>query len=240
LLRTLGYRVLSDINAISVVMPTALIGCVLLTSRSSSNKSLRARGESPGIGKPELVRRVEWLAGHIRAQGGRVSHFGGLPTSTVVERGLEVLGPKLVRIQRDLAEETYHVVDAFQLSFYRNMTIHLFISQALVCAACYANVVDNTGNDDDDHSNKQKISFQDLKKRVHFYLNFSEASLSSQWQDSWQTWTTHSPGWRKTMSCKFHTSLNNQTPSSPPPGRTRKTQSPPKPPTAAATPAQSS
>jgi glycerol-3-phosphate O-acyltransferase len=33
LLRTLGYKVLSDINAVSVVMPTALIGTVLLTLR---------------------------------------------------------------------------------------------------------------------------------------------------------------------------------------------------------------
>lgn len=38
LLRTMGYKILSDINAVSVVMPTALIGTVLLT--------LRGRGES--------------------------------------------------------------------------------------------------------------------------------------------------------------------------------------------------
>ena len=37
LLRTMGYKILSDINAVSVVMPTALIGTVLLT--------LRGRGE---------------------------------------------------------------------------------------------------------------------------------------------------------------------------------------------------
>ncbi|KAL8955995.1 MAG: hypothetical protein Q9183_006456 [Haloplaca sp. 2 TL-2023] len=42
ILRTLGYKVLSDINAVSVVMPTALIGTVLLT--------LRGRG----VGKSEL------------------------------------------------------------------------------------------------------------------------------------------------------------------------------------------
>lgn len=98
LLRTLGYKVLADINTVSVVMPTALIGTILLT--------LRGRG----VGKTELIRRVEWLGDRVRAQGGRVAHFGG-PTSTIVERGLDVLGPKLVGVQDDVAEETYYAVD---------------------------------------------------------------------------------------------------------------------------------
>ncbi len=99
LLRTLGYRVLSDINAVSVVMPTALIGTVLLT--------LRGRG----VGKAELVRRVEWLSERVCAQGGRVAHFAGVPTDVVVERGLEVLGPQLVGLVPGLVEETYYAVD---------------------------------------------------------------------------------------------------------------------------------
>ena len=45
ILRTLGYRVLSDINNVSVMMPTALVGTVLLT--------LRGRGEGKrGVGPP--------------------------------------------------------------------------------------------------------------------------------------------------------------------------------------------
>lgn len=127
LLRTLGYRVLSDINDVAVIMPTALIGTILLT--------LRGRG----VGKTELIRRVEWLSDRVRARGGRVAHFGG-PTASIVERGLDVLGPKLVGMQRDVAEETYYAVDRFQLSFYRNMTIHLFISEALVSASIYTRI----------------------------------------------------------------------------------------------------
>lgn len=146
LLRTLGYKVLADINSISVVMPTALIGCILLT-----------RPGNAGIGKRELVRRVDWLANHIRSHGGRVPHFAGLSTSAIVERGVEVLGPKLIRVRRELAEETYTVVDAFQLSFYRNMTIHLFVSQAIVCAACYMSM-----------RQEQGIAFDVLKRRVSF------------------------------------------------------------------------
>jgi glycerol-3-phosphate O-acyltransferase len=128
LLRTLGYRVLSDINEVSVVMPTALIGTILLT--------LRGRG----VGKEELVRRVEWLTRQVRARGGRVAHFGNAPPSEIVERGLEVLGKDLVGVVEGLPEPTYYAVDRFQLSFYRNMTIHLFVSEAIVSAAMYTRV----------------------------------------------------------------------------------------------------
>ncbi|KAL8997975.1 MAG: hypothetical protein Q9169_002897 [Polycauliona sp. 2 TL-2023] len=150
LLRTLGYRVLSDINAVSVVMPTALIGTVLLT--------LRGRG----VGKSELIRRVEWLSARVRAKGGRVAHFAGAPTSTIIERGLDVLGPGLVGTIDDLPETTYYAVDRFQLSFYRNMTIHLFISEALVCAAMYTKVKQGGGPDN------QRISFDELYEQVGF------------------------------------------------------------------------
>lgn len=105
LLRTMGYKVLSDINDVSVVMPTALIGTVLLT--------LRGRG----VGKSELLRRIEWLTARVGAKGGRVAHFGNAPLSDVVERGLDVLGKDLVGVVQGLAEPTYYAVDRFQLSF---------------------------------------------------------------------------------------------------------------------------
>ncbi|GMF70612.1 unnamed protein product [Aspergillus oryzae] len=127
ILRTLGYRVLSEINDVSVMMPTALVGTVLLT--------LRGRG----VGKAELVRRVEWLCERVRMKGGRVAHFYRYPTDVVVDRALEVLGSKLVGVVSGLAEPTYYAVDRFQLSFYRNMTIHLFITEALVSTAIIVN-----------------------------------------------------------------------------------------------------
>ncbi|KAK5165346.1 hypothetical protein LTR04_001268, partial [Oleoguttula sp. CCFEE 6159] len=150
LLTTLGYKVLSDINAVSVVMPTALIGTVLLT--------LRGRG----VGKAELVRRVEWLSERVRSQGGRVAHFAGVPTEVVVERGLEVLGPALVGLVNGLPEDTYYAVDRFQLSFYRNMTIHLFISQALVSASMYMKIKQGGGPE------HQRISYKQLHDQVYF------------------------------------------------------------------------
>jgi glycerol-3-phosphate O-acyltransferase len=150
LLRTMGYKVLSDINAVSVVMPTALIGTVLLT--------LRGRG----VGMAELVRRVEWLSERVRAKGGRVAHFGTTQTSVVIERGLEVLGKDLVGVVEGLAEKTFFAVDRFQLSFYRNMTIHLFIAEALVSASMYIRVKQGGGPD------VQRISYEELRTQVLF------------------------------------------------------------------------
>ncbi|KAF6808207.1 Dihydroxyacetone phosphate acyltransferase [Colletotrichum sojae] len=150
LLRILGYKVLSDINDVSVVMPTALIGTVLLT--------LRGRG----VGKTELERRVVWLTNRVRAKGGRVAHSGNAPLSDIIERGLEVLGKDLVGVVTDLPEPTYYAVDRFQLSFYRNMTIHLFISEAIVSAAMYMKVKQGGG------PTMQDISFQELQRQIQF------------------------------------------------------------------------
>ncbi|KAI1497868.1 acyltransferase [Biscogniauxia marginata] len=150
ILRTMGYKVLSDINDVSVVMPTALIGTVLLT--------LRGRG----VGLAELMRRLEWLIARVGAKGGRVAHFGNAPLSDVVGRGLEVLGKDLVGVVQGLAEPTYYAVDRFQLSFYRNMTIHLFISEALVSASMYTRVKQGGGRA------HQEISFTALRDQVLF------------------------------------------------------------------------
>lgn len=155
ILRTLGYRVLSDINDVSVMMPTALVGTVLLT--------LRGRG----VGKGELVRRLNWLCEHVRIKGGRVAHFYRLPTDMVVDRALEVLGPQLVGEIPGLVEPTYFAVDRFQLSFYRNMTIHLFITEALVSAAMYIRIKQGGG------PANQRISYEDLLGQVSFLSQVS-------------------------------------------------------------------
>ncbi|QDS73408.1 hypothetical protein FKW77_008222 [Venturia effusa] len=150
LLRTMGYKVLSDINSVSVVMPSALVGTVLLT--------LRGRG----VGKAELVRRVDWLRERVISRGGRVAHFAGLETVVVVERALDVLGGALVGCVQGLPEDTFYAVDRFQLSFYRNMTIHLFILEALLCAALYSKV--KLGGD----TKFQKMTYPELRAEVLF------------------------------------------------------------------------
>jgi glycerol-3-phosphate O-acyltransferase len=148
--RTLGYRVLGQINDVSVIMPTALVGTILLT--------LRGRG----VGIPELVRRVEWLAHRIRAKGGRVAHLHGRNLEDVVLRALDVLGKNLAREVQDLLQPTYFAEDRFQLSYYRNMTIHLFITEALVCAAMYTRIKQGGG------PSIQDIDYQELRAQVLF------------------------------------------------------------------------
>lgn len=159
ILTTLGYKVLKDINDASVVMPTSLVGTVLLT--------LRGRG----VGKSELVRRVDWLTARVRAAGGAVADFGTASTETVVERALEVLGPKLVGKVDGLPEETYYAEDRFQLSFYRNMTIHLFISQALVCCGVYTRV--KLGGE----APSQRIEYGELAEYVRFLSQLFRAEF---------------------------------------------------------------
>ena len=73
-LHSLGYKILNDINAVTVIMPGALIGTVILT--------LRGRG----VGRRELIRRVEWLRDRIIAKGGRVAEFGNRTTGEIVDR----------------------------------------------------------------------------------------------------------------------------------------------------------
>lgn len=161
ILRTFGYKVLSQINAVSVMMPTALVGTVLLT--------LRGRG----VGKSELVRRVDWLCRRVIAKGGRVAHFYRSPTEVVVERAIEVMGPQLVGEVTGLAEPTYYAVDRFQLSFYRNMTIHLFITEALVCAGMYTTIKQGGSK------TEQRVAYDALLGQVSFLSQvcFSFAAL---------------------------------------------------------------
>lgn len=198
ILRTLGYRVLSEINDVSVMMPTALVGTVLLT--------LRGRG----VGKAELVRRLDWLCERVRAKGGRVAHFYRSPTEMVVDRALEVMGPKLVGVISGLVEPTYYAVDRFQLSFYRNMTIHLFITEALVSVAMYTKIKQGGG------PANQRIAYDALKNQVSFlsqaclftrelfiwmYLMVCSSSVASSFSrlKVWPlTWKTPCVAWRQT------------------------------------------
>ncbi|KAK4617756.1 Glycerol-3-phosphate acyltransferase [Fulvia fulva] len=157
LLTTFGYKVLSEINDVSVVMPTALVGTVLLTLAGRS------------VGRSELIRRVEWLSLRVRAAGGRVAHFAESAIEGVIDKALDVLGPNMVGriIENGAPEEMYYAEDRFQLSFYRNMTIHLFISQALVCAAMYTRV----------KIGEERMSYQELFDYTYFLSQLFRAEF---------------------------------------------------------------
>ncbi|KAG0299366.1 hypothetical protein BGZ98_010111, partial [Dissophora globulifera] len=149
LLKALGYKVLADINSVSVVMPTALVGTVILT--------LRGRG----VGRNELIRRVEWLKREILSKGGRVANFSGMETGEVVDRALGVL-KDLVALQKNLLEPVFYAVKRFELSFYRNQLIHLFVHEAIVAVTMYTRIKIGGAK------STQQISHVDLLNEVTF------------------------------------------------------------------------
>jgi glycerol-3-phosphate O-acyltransferase len=148
-LSSLGYKVLNDINAVTVIMPGALIGTVILT--------LRGRG----VGRTELIRRVDWLRRRIHAKGGRVADFGSLSTGAIVDRALSVLRDLIGEI-RGLAEPTFFARDRFQLSFYRNQVIHLFVPESIISVALYTKIKQGGGRAN------QRIMYEELWGQCEF------------------------------------------------------------------------
>ncbi|KAL0095889.1 acyltransferase [Phycomyces blakesleeanus] len=151
LLKSLGYRVLADINSIAVVMPSALIGTVILT--------LRGRG----VGKSELIRRVDWLTKVITDKGGHVAESHGMSTSQIVDRALTI-HKDLVgeRKGKDILEPTFYGINPFELSYYRNQVIHMFVEEAIACVSLYTVVKFGGGKE------LQKMRYDDLLAEISF------------------------------------------------------------------------
>mmetsp|Transcript_42417 Transcript_42417/g.88626 ORF Transcript_42417/g.88626 Transcript_42417/m.88626 type:complete len:749 (+) Transcript_42417:41-2287(+) len=129
LLKALAYHVLEEINRVSSVTPTALVGTVLLCTLGR------------GIGRRALINKVDWLRGEVVRSGGHMSRFYDFPgelTAEVVDSALTVLG-KLVQTFTGLVEPVYCVAPGmhFELSYYRNMCVHVFIHQAIVTAVLH-------------------------------------------------------------------------------------------------------
>lgn len=108
-------------NAISPIMPAALVGTVILT--------LRGRG----VGRTELIRRVEWLTRMIHAKKGPVVEVPEISTEELVDRAISI-HPDLIGMQKDkdILEPTFYGIDRFELSYYRNQVIHLFIDEGII------------------------------------------------------------------------------------------------------------
>ncbi|KAG1520109.1 hypothetical protein G6F52_007976 [Rhizopus delemar] len=151
LLKSLGYRVLADINSIAVVMPSALVGTVILT--------LRGRG----VGRSELIRRVDWLRKVIQDKGGHVSEFYGMSTGSIVDRTVSIHKDLIgERKGKDIVEPTFYPISPFELSYYRNQVIHLFVEEAIVCAALYSVIKKGGGKP------LQRMKYNDLFSEISF------------------------------------------------------------------------
>lgn len=149
LLKALGFRVLSDINELSVIMPSALVGTVMLT--------LRGRG----IGRAALMDGVYQLREMISRKGYEVASFGMGNIEAVVDRALgDMKG--LIRERTELLERTYEPVKEFELSFYRNQIMHIFVHESLVCVSLYLYVKHGGAESD------QVMSYEELYKACAF------------------------------------------------------------------------
>eukprot|EP00931_Biecheleriopsis_adriatica_P103257 TRINITY_DN78116_c0_g1_i1.p1 TRINITY_DN78116_c0_g1~~TRINITY_DN78116_c0_g1_i1.p1 ORF type:complete len:751 (+),score=121.99 TRINITY_DN78116_c0_g1_i1:267-2255(+) len=129
LLKALAYHVLEEINRVSSVTPSALVGTVLLCSNGR------------GVGRAELVRKVDWLRKEVVRSGGHMSRFFDFPgelTGEVVDYALAALG-SLVQTFTGLVEPVYSVFPGrhFELSYYRNMLVHVFIHQSIIAAVLH-------------------------------------------------------------------------------------------------------
>lgn len=63
---------------------------------------------------------------------------------------------------KDIVEPTFYPIAAFELSYYRNQVIHLFVEEAIVCAALYSVVKKGGGKP------LQRMQYADLLDEISF------------------------------------------------------------------------
>lgn len=148
LTQVLAYSILYKINKVSVTLPTAIVVSVLLTHRGR------------GISRRDLITKFEWLREEIKKRGGKVATpdtpFAN--TGQLIDTALVVLG-NLVTKQKNVLEPILTPSKRFELSYYRNQILHLFMNEGLIACALYSRVHLSS-----DHA----VLFQDLLRDVTF------------------------------------------------------------------------
>eukprot|EP01059_Diplonema_ambulator_P019110 TRINITY_DN3191_c0_g1_i1.p1 TRINITY_DN3191_c0_g1~~TRINITY_DN3191_c0_g1_i1.p1 ORF type:complete len:729 (+),score=299.91 TRINITY_DN3191_c0_g1_i1:44-2188(+) len=124
LYKSAAYRVMDDINRISTITPSSIVGTVLLTTRGR------------GVGREELFKKVLWLKEEIEKAGADVSWPKGVPTSEIIDLSLRVLADLVER--HYLLEPVYSVKNHLELSFYRNTMVHVFAEKAIIAASLHS------------------------------------------------------------------------------------------------------
>lgn len=127
ILKSLGYRILYDINSVSVVTSAALVATVILT--------LRGRG----IGRSALIGGILRLRQRIIDHGYQVAYVDERNAGEVVDRALAHM-KGLVVVHNDLLEPTIEAQQRFQLSLYRNQVMHIFVHETLLSVSLYTRI----------------------------------------------------------------------------------------------------
>lgn len=63
---------------------------------------------------------------------------------------------------KDIVEPTFYPIAAFELSYYRNQVIHLFVEEAIVCAALYSVIKKGGGKP------LQRMKYEHLLDEISF------------------------------------------------------------------------
>eukprot|EP01060_Flectonema_neradi_P024200 TRINITY_DN3282_c0_g2_i2.p1 TRINITY_DN3282_c0_g2~~TRINITY_DN3282_c0_g2_i2.p1 ORF type:complete len:536 (+),score=90.49 TRINITY_DN3282_c0_g2_i2:62-1669(+) len=149
MMRSIAYRVLDDINKVSCINPTSLVGTVMLTTRGR------------GVSREELIRKVEWLSDMIEKSGGHCVSWPEGHTADVVDESLKVLSGLVEAHQ--LLQPVYSVSNHLELSFYRNMLCHVFIERSTIVAALHSFM---RGNPSDKFVTKEQLT-----ERTGMFIN---------------------------------------------------------------------
>jgi len=120
----IAYSNMHKINVSSTIPPSTLVVTVLLTHPGR------------GIGKKELIQKVVWLRKQIETRSGDISSFARGDPELIINKVTFLLRNLITRDVR-LLETVYKPNKRFELSYYRNTTMHLFVPESTIACAMY-------------------------------------------------------------------------------------------------------
>ena len=84
----------------------------------------------------QLAKKVDWLRTIILQRGGLVAPFSVEEIPDIIDRSVKVLGG--IVGERNLLEPILYATKRFELSYYRNEVMHIFVEEAVLCCSLYA------------------------------------------------------------------------------------------------------
>lgn len=85
------------------------------------------------------MRKVNWLRQVVLNKGGKLADFHGMATEEIIDKATSVLS-NIIGVRVQFLEPIYYPLKRFELSFYRNQVIHLFIAESILSTALYGTI----------------------------------------------------------------------------------------------------
>jgi 1-acyl-sn-glycerol-3-phosphate acyltransferase len=129
--KLLGYATLYHCNLAAAILPTSLVGTVLLSQYER------------GLSLEELVRRVIWLGHEVSSRGFKVVKQHNVTLEDSIRMVVDdVLGGNksdLVKRHKNLLLlKLYNPRERLELTVLRNQLLHVFVDEAILCCSLYA------------------------------------------------------------------------------------------------------